>query len=74
MAEEKLQCPRCGGKREVTCPACRGTAEERNESWVVVGPCKVCAKSKRKGFVICPKCSGTGLASPEKPVPDSKKW
>ncbi len=75
MAEDKVQCPRCAGKREVACPECKGTGEARNESWVVVGPCKRCAGSKRKGFVTCPKCSGTGLAAPDdKPIPDTKKW
>ena len=75
MGEEKVQCPRCGGKREVACLACKGTGEARNESWVVIGTCKACAQSKRKGFVTCPKCSGTGSASSDQaPIPDTKKW
>jgi DnaJ-class molecular chaperone len=76
VGEDKVQCPRCGGKREVACTACKGTGEARNESWVVIGTCKVCAQSKRKGFVACPKCGGTGLVTPTKetPTPDTKKW
>ena len=75
MGEVKEQCPRCSGRREVTCTACKGTGEARNESWVVIGVCKVCAQSKRKGFVTCPKCKGTGFAtSGQAPTPDTKKW
>ena len=75
MGEDKAECPRCGGKREVACPACKGTGEARNESWVVVGKCKVCDQSQRKGFVTCPKCGGTGFAtSGQPPTPDTKKW
>ncbi len=64
MGEDKEQCPRCGGRREIPCPSCKGTGEARNASWVVIGACKDCGQSKRKGFVTCPRCKGTGLAVP----------
>ena len=59
LDEYKEICPRCGGRGLVVCLECGGTGEERNSSWVIVGPCRRCERIF-KGFVLCPKCKGLG--------------
>jgi DnaJ-class molecular chaperone len=59
LEEYRETCPRCGGKGLVVCSHCQGTGEERNSSWVIVGPCPRCERVF-KGFVLCPKCNGLG--------------
>ena len=59
----KADCPRCSGKGYIVCPECRGTGEERNVFWVVVGKCHTCVPDRR-GFVTCPKCRGLGVVDP----------
>lgn len=53
-------CPRCSGKGHILCPECKGTGEERNVFWVVIGHCPICMPTN-VGFVRCPKCLGKGV-------------
>jgi len=56
-------CPRCGGKGLILCPQCQGTGDERNDCYVVVGSCPLCAgktPTVKRGFATCPKCQGHG--------------
>jgi hypothetical protein len=50
-------CVRCRAKGIVVCPTCQGTAEIRNDSYVVVDRCHDCKKDIR-GFITCPSCLG----------------
>ena len=68
LADYKATCARCGGKGLVVCSECQGTGEQRNSSWVIVGPCPRCERIF-KGFVLCPKCKGLGRLRVEETPP-----
>jgi len=49
-------CGKCGGRRVVSCPSCRGSGKIHP----LIGTPYTCSRCRGAGKVACDRCRGTG--------------
>ena len=49
-------CGKCGGKRVVRCPTCKGGGK----TYPLLGRPYACNHCRGSGKIVCPRCKGTG--------------